>query len=59
LYNAHETRVIDFKFTADQTAAPQHQLQVAQYVQLYQAMGFAQVMGYVVYGQQLLVAPVT
>ena len=59
LYNAHETRVIDFKFTADQTAAPKHQLQVAQYVQLYQAMGFAQVMGYVVYGQQLLVAPVT
>jgi ATP-dependent helicase/nuclease subunit A len=58
LYNAGQTQIIDFKFTDNPKATPQHLTQVDGYVQQYRAMGFAAVQGYLVYGQQRQVVPV-
>jgi hypothetical protein len=50
LYNATETIVYDFKFTATDIDIEKHRKQIHEYMNMLAQMGFAQVRGMVIYG---------
>lgn len=58
LYNATETIVYDFKFTATDIDIEKHKKQIHEYMDMLSKMGFAQVRGMVIYGLEKKVVAV-